>query len=93
MNNSISETTDKAAAAAAHPPTVHLLFFAAVREQMGTAAREVALKPGDTPLTVAERVLGSARSLLFAVNDDLVSADHVLQPGDRLAFIPPMAGG
>jgi len=73
--------------------TLRLLYFAALREKMGKSHDSCELVPGDTPSIVARRVLGSDRSLLFAVNDELVPADYALADGDQLAFIPPMAGG
>jgi len=29
----------------------------------------------------------------FAVNLEFVSSDYILQPGDEIAFIPPVSGG
>ncbi len=48
---------------------------------------------GETASGLALRLLGSDASLLFAVNDEVVTRDYVLSEGDQLAFIPPMAGG
>ena len=33
------------------------------------------------------------RSVLITVNQEMTTLDHVLQPNDILAFLPPIAGG
>ena len=72
---------------------IRLLFFAAVRDAMKRSEDTYSLVSGDTPASVARKVLGFDSLLLFAVNDELMPADYQLGDGDTLAFIPPMAGG
>jgi molybdopterin converting factor small subunit len=72
---------------------IRILFFAALREKMNRAEGTYEFEGGETPSDMALRLFGSDRSLLFAVNDELVEKDYQLQDGDCLAFIPPMAGG
>jgi len=78
--------------------TVHVQYFAALREQAGlgnetlaTAARSAA----DLYDELRERrALKLPRSLLrVAVNEEFASWDRPLAEGDRVVFIPPVAGG
>ena len=79
------------------PITVKL--FAHYRDLIGT--REVTI-PSRSGLTVAggfgetlgDRANGAFRkSAIFAVNEAYVSAETVVNDGDRVAFIPPVSGG
>jgi molybdopterin converting factor small subunit len=72
---------------------LRVLFFAALREQMKQSQGDYEFDEGATPSSVAMQLLGFNTTLIFAVNDDVVPADHRLKDGDQLAFIPPMAGG
>ena len=80
---------------------INVLFFAQVRELVGTDATEVA---ADFPTVEALRQHLAAQSdrwalaledgkLLAAVNQTLVSFDHSLTDGDEVAFVPPVPGG
>ena len=73
-------------------------FFALLREQAG--CREVTLDTtASTPaalyaeLTQTHGLKLSPAILTFAVNERYVPADTPLAAGDRVAFIPPVAGG
>ncbi len=72
---------------------IRILYFAALREKMNRSDDTVEASAGETPAGMAKRLIGSDATLLFAVNDQLVSRDYELADGDQLAFIPPMAGG
>lgn len=72
---------------------IRVLYFAAVRERMAKSEDIIEVSAGETPSSMARRLIGSDATLLFAVNDELVAKDHALADGDQLAFIPPMAGG
>jgi sulfur-carrier protein len=83
---------------------VQVLFFAALREQLGVGAEEVEL-PGDASTVGAllERLasrgepwrnaLAGGKLLRCAVNQDIASASARLQAGDEVAFFPPVTGG
>jgi molybdopterin converting factor subunit 1 len=81
--------------------TITLLYFAAVRELVGTAEERVAL-PGDVT-TIAElaRFLGTHRPALggrlgavrFARNETFAEPGDRIEDGDVVALIPPVAGG
>jgi molybdopterin synthase catalytic subunit len=71
-------------------------FFAALRERVGAAERELELGPGaragDVWAAVPE--LGAAPpGVLYALNQEYVDEDTKLTDGDELALIPPVSGG
>ena len=82
---------------------VKVLFFASLREALGTAAIEIELAPalstvGELREALAARggdwsALGAGKAVRAAVNQDMVPASHPLRDGDELAFFPPVTGG
>lgn len=80
---------------------IKVLYFAALRERMGTPSEDLLLpeevhdvrglagflERSRAPLA---GVLGSVR---FAVGDEFVGGERVLQAGDVVALIPPVSGG
>ena len=83
---------------------VKLLFFAGLREQLGTSGEELELPSGVTTVAglrthLMERggawqsVLAAKRLVRIAVNQDMAPAVAVLKPGDEVAFFPPVTGG
>lgn len=70
-------------------------LFAMLRERAG--AREVTLSlPDGARVSDALAELGSIAEglpLVMAVNREYADEDHVLDPGDELALIPPVSGG
>jgi len=77
---------------------VTVRFFALLREQAG--CRELTLDTAaPTPAALYEELAGSHGLLVppailtYAVNERYVPADTVLAAGDRVTFIPPVAGG
>lgn len=82
------------------PPNRRLTvrFFALLREQAG--CRELALDTAAptpaalyTELRRTHGLLVPPELLTFAVNERYVPADSPLAAGDRVTFIPPVAGG
>ena len=80
--------------------TVHLRFFASLRERLKTATAERGLPNGSSvaDLWVAlcrERpdLLPLGASMSFAVNREYVERDYGLADGDEVALIPPVSGG
>ena len=83
---------------------VKVLFFAALREQVGVASDEVEL-PGDASTVGALRERLAARGeawrnafsegklLRCAVNQDMASSSESIRSGDEVAFFPPVTGG
>lgn len=78
--------------------TVHLEYFAGLREERGTAEETVETTAG-TPAELYEELAGRhglefpRESLRVAINDDFESWDSELSSGDQVVFIPPVAGG
>ena len=83
---------------------VRVLFFAALREQVGVTSEEIDL-PGEKSTIAALRshlaargdkwqsALAEKKLLRFAVNQDMVPPDTLLKAGDEVAFFPPVTGG
>jgi molybdopterin synthase sulfur carrier subunit len=83
---------------------VKLLFFAALREQLGTMAEEVELPAGVTTLAGLrdhlrarggnyEKALSEKTLVRMAVNQEMAQPTAKLAAGDEVAFFPPVTGG
>jgi molybdopterin converting factor subunit 1 len=79
--------------------TVTVQLFASYAERFGGSTLELPLESGSTvaDLVKSLRLLPGASILpdspRVAVNRKLASADQVLDAGDEIALIPPVAGG
>ena len=79
---------------------IEVLFFAQVRESLGTDRKSLTVSPG---VTVAEVLAHLAESpewqtikrlpMRFAVNEQVVDTTHALRDGDRVALLTPVSGG
>ena len=82
---------------------VTVLFFASLREQLGTAQEALELPAGvDTLAGLCAQLEARggewARALAgtrvrMAVNQDMADAATRIKPGDEIAFFPPVTGG
>lgn len=83
---------------------IRLLFFAGLREQLGTAGEELELPPGVGTVAALrahlrqrgsawQAALADGKLLRTAVNQNMASAETKLAPGDEVAFFPPVTGG
>ncbi len=77
---------------------IRIRYFAALREQAGLAEESVesrAATPADLYEEVrAARGLSLPRTILrVAINDEFCEWSKHLEPGDRVAFLPPVGGG
>jgi molybdopterin converting factor subunit 1 len=83
---------------------VKILYFAWVRQKVGLAEEQVS--PPDEVRDVAGLVAWLAgrsaghaaafadpRQVRAAVNQDFAPPGHPVQPGDEVAFFPPVTGG
>ena len=77
--------------------TVTALLFADYRTRAGRAELGVELPDGATvraaATIVAERTGIELSGAMCAVNERYSTPEHVLEPGDRVAFLPPVSGG
>lgn len=80
--------------------TIKVLYFAGLREAIGSAGEEVPLPAhvktvGDLRAWLAERhpVLAGMKYLRCAVNQTMATAETAIQARDEVAFFPPVTGG
>ena len=83
--------------------TVKILFFAGLREVLGTGSESIALPSGVSTAgalrdLLAARgdpwaALATTKNLRVAVNQQMVGLDAVVKAGDEVAFFPPVTGG
>ncbi|NJD35836.1 MAG: molybdopterin converting factor subunit 1 [Betaproteobacteria bacterium] len=82
---------------------VKVLFFAGLREALGTGSEALAL-PADISTAGALRdllaargeawsALASTKNVRVAVNQQMVGFDAPVKAGDEVAFFPPVTGG
>jgi molybdopterin synthase sulfur carrier subunit len=80
-----------------------VLYFASLREALGTSGEQMSL-PDGVATTGALRdhiaargepwvALARAKNLRCAVNQAMVGFDAVVKAGDEVAFFPPVTGG
>lgn len=85
-------------------PTITLLYFARLREALGTGREQLILPAGVNTLDALRallaqrgeawaREMASGRNLRAAVNQTVAAADTPLSDGDEVAFFPPVTGG
>ena len=80
---------------------VKICLFASLRDVVGQS--EILLDsvpPGNTARQVFHRLAVQfpgleryRKALLVAVNQEYSNWDHMLSPGDEIAFFPPVSGG
>lgn len=82
---------------------IRVLYFARLREQLGTDVEEIEPRGLDDVSRLAEHLrargsvweetLGEGQTVLVAVNQELASRTTPLRDGDEVAFFPPVTGG
>lgn len=77
-------------------------FFARLREELDTASLSLEAEPGLTAGQLLENLSGRGgnwsqlagqQPVMIAVNQVMTKPDRVLNPGDEVAFFPPVTGG
>ena len=73
-------------------------YFASLREARGCNQEELEIEPASVCslyVQLAQQYSFKLPSSIvrFAVNGEFVEPDTLLQQGDQIAFIPPVAGG
>lgn len=82
---------------------IRVLYFASLREQLGTGAEELAIDDSRTVADILARLrtrggswaeaLGGSHKVLSAVNQEMARPDSPVRDGDEVAFFPPVTGG
>ena len=83
---------------------VKVLFFASLREQLGTGEQDLELPAGVSTVAALrshlrsrggayERVFNDRNLVRAAVNQDMVQPGAAIKTGDEVAFFPPVTGG
>jgi molybdopterin synthase sulfur carrier subunit len=83
---------------------VKVLYFAALREQLGTAGEDIELPAGVGTVAALRshlmtrggawrQALAEGRLVRMAVNQDMAPPTAALKAGDEVAFFPPVTGG
>lgn len=83
------------------PASVTVLYFAALRELVGTDEERIDLPAEVNDIAALEALLSARHPSLggrlgpvrFARNETFVGATEPIAPGDVIALIPPVAGG
>ena len=86
------------------PAMVTVLYFARLREALGTASEELALPESVIDLAGLRQALISrggawaqelseTKRIRAAVNQEMASPDTPVNDGDEVAFFPPVTGG
>jgi molybdopterin synthase sulfur carrier subunit len=83
---------------------ITLVFFARLREDLGTAGESLELPAGVTTVAALRAhlvqrggawasALAPGRAVRVAVNHDMADAATPVKAGDEVAFFPPVTGG
>lgn len=83
---------------------IRVLYFARLREQLGTAGEEIPPEPdlatvGDIAALLRDRggvwrdALDERGAILVAVNQEMARPETAVADGDEVAFFPPVTGG
>lgn len=83
--------------------TVKILYFAALRDALGRSDETLVLPSGvasvgELQAFLADRgeawsVLNTGRNVRAALNHRMVQSSVQVNPGDEVAFFPPVTGG
>jgi molybdopterin synthase sulfur carrier subunit len=83
---------------------VTLLYFASLRESLGTSREQVPLPSGNSTVSMLleqlrardprwSDALSAGKPWRVAVNQRMADLATPLKPGDEVAFFPPVTGG
>lgn len=79
--------------------SIDVTYFAVLRDLVGKSEERLAIRHGETAAQIYLRLASkygfplALADVRVAVNDEFAGIDHPLTSGDRLVFIPPVAGG
>ncbi len=83
---------------------IKLLYFASLRERLGTAGEELTLPAGVKDVAALRRhlagrggpwseIFAGEETVLAAVNQEMAQDDTPVSDGDEVGFFPPVTGG
>jgi len=81
---------------------IKVLYFAGLREQLGTAGEDLDASPatvaGLRSMLMArggawQSALAQGKALRVAVNQEIAQPSTPVKSGDEIAFFPPVTGG
>ena len=83
---------------------VRVLYFAALREQLGTPGEELEVPAGVATVAALrshlrgrggawQLALADGKLIRMAVNQDMAQPSAAIKAGDEVAFFPPVTGG
>lgn len=81
---------------------IRILYFASLRERLGSAEETLQEHPGTVAALRAQlaargdawgEVFADEQRVLAAVNQEMAPADQTLRSGDEVGFFPPVTGG
>lgn len=81
--------------------TVNILLFGSLKELLGKSSLQMTWKGRITVQDLFCQILEDKsnqriqwqKQVLYAINQEQVPADSVVNDGDEVAFMPPMSGG
>jgi len=78
---------------------MNILYFASLKEKIGKDNEEIEIL-GEVSVKIVREVLSDRygddviqKNILCAVNQEIVLDEHIIKPGDEVAFYPPVTGG
>lgn len=81
---------------------IKVVFFASLKEQLGCGEVDLELDHATSIKDIKTRLIEQDptwrsafenRSLLMAINHEMVSEEQLVKSGDEVAFFPPVTGG
>jgi len=82
---------------------IRVLYFASLRERVGTGAEELPVDHSQSVADVLARLrarggawaeaLAPERKVLIAINQAMAQPNAGIEDGDEIAFFPPVTGG
>ncbi len=82
---------------------VRVLYFARLRDQLDCAQEQIVLSDSGCSVSDLKRQIASRgepwqsamqdENLLVAVNQEIATADQLVNLGDEVGFFPPVTGG
>ena len=83
---------------------VKILYLASLREQLGKPGEDLEISPATSTVAglrallmarggIWQAALAQGKALRVAVNQEMAQPTTAVNPGDEIAFFPPVTGG